>query len=106
MVEKKIVPIAFAFGNDWLLPACICISSLLHHAHEDTFYDIFVLCSPDEHLDKEVLNRLQEHYGNCNIQYRTVERVGDQSYEIRGIKTMAYYRLLIPELIPEYEKIL
>ncbi len=106
MVEKKIVPIAFAFGNDWLLPACICISSLLHHAHEDTFYDIFVLCSPDEHLDKEVLNRLQEHYGNCNIQYRTVERVFDQSYEIRGIKTMAYYRLLIPELIPEYEKIL
>ena len=39
----KTVPIAFAFDNNLVLPACICISSLLMNAKEETFYDIFIL---------------------------------------------------------------
>ena len=30
----------------------------------------------------------------------------DHAFEIRGITTPAYYRLLIPELIPEYDKVI
>lgn len=37
------VPIVFAFDNNLILPACVCISSLMMHAREDTFYDIFIL---------------------------------------------------------------
>jgi hypothetical protein len=32
--------------------------------------------------------------------------VFDSAFEIRGITTPAYYRLLIPELIPEYDKVI
>lgn len=35
-----------------------------------------------------------------------VDGTFDQAFEIRGITTAAYYRLLIPELIPEYDKII
>lgn len=103
--NKNVVPIVFAFGNDWILPACVCISSLLQHADASTFYDIFILHSPDDTLERDKLSGL-ECYKNYRIQYRSVDRVFDNSYEIRGIKTMAYYRLLIPELIPEYDKVL
>lgn len=38
----RIIPIAFAFDNNLILPACVCISSLMMNAKEDTFYDIFI----------------------------------------------------------------
>ena len=48
----NIVPIAFAFDNNLVMPAGICISSLMMNANEDTFYDIFILHSASENLDK------------------------------------------------------
>lgn len=102
----NIVPIAFAFDNNLILPACVCISSLLMNANEDTFYDIFILHSAHVALEKDELDKLPQYYKNCRIQYRQVDETFDTSFEIRGITTPAYYRLLIPELIPEYEKII
>lgn len=102
----KTVPIVFAFDNNLVLPACICISSLLMNANEDTFYDIFILHSEKERLDKIQLNKIPQYFPNCKIQYRVVDDTFDSAFEIRGITTPAYYRLLIPELIPEYDKII
>ena len=102
----NIVPIAFAFDNNLVMPACVCISSLMMNAKEDTFYDIFILHSASECLNKADLDRIPQYYKNCNIQYREVGNEFDGAFEIRGITTPTYYRLLIPELIPEYEKII
>lgn len=102
----NIVPIAFAFDNNLILPACVCISSLMMNAKEDTFYDIFILHSSTITLRKEELNKLPQYYKNCRIQYRQVDHTFDSAFEIRGITAATYYRLLIPELIPEYDKII
>lgn len=48
----NIVPIVFAFDNNLILPACVCISSLMMNANEDTFYDIFILHSAHIKLKK------------------------------------------------------
>ncbi len=100
------IPIAFAFDNNLILPACVCISSLMMNAKEDTFYDIFILHSAHVALKKEELNKLPLYYKNCRIQYRQVDETFDSAFEVRGITTPAYYRLLIPELISEYDKII
>ena len=102
----NIIPIAFAFDNNLTFPASICLSSLLMHAKSDTYYDIFILHSEKEALRTENLNKLPSFYSNCRITYRMVDGTFDQAFEIRGITTAAYYRLLIPELIPEYDKII
>lgn len=99
------IPIAFAFDNNLVLPACVCISSLMMNAKEDTFYDIFILHSAKENLRKEQLDLLPAYYPNCKVQYKEVNDTFDNAFEIRGITTPAYYRLLIPELIPEYDKV-
>lgn len=100
------VPIAFAFDNNLVMPACICLSSLMMNAKENTFYDIFILHSTKEKLKKEQLKRLPEFYPNCKIQFREIGDYFDNSFEIRGITTPAYYRLVIPEVIPEYDKVI
>lgn len=102
----KIIPIAFAFDNNLILPACVCISSLMINAKEDTFYDIFILHSSHIALKKEELDKLPQYYKNCRIQYRQVDETFDSAFEIRGITAATYYRLMIPELIPEYDKII
>lgn len=100
------VPIAFAFDNNLVMPACVCISSLMMNAREDTFYDIFILYPRATGLNREMLDCLPQYYPNCKISYREVDDTFASAFEIRGITTPAYYRLLIPELIPEYDKII
>ena len=52
------------------------------------------------------LVKLPEYYDNCKLTFRPVGNEFDNAFEIRGITTPAYYRLLIPEIIPEYDKII
>jgi len=102
----NIVPIAFAFDSSWTDPACICISSLMQNAIESTFYDIFIIHSKSEVLDKNKLGIIPRHFKNCSIKFIEIDNTFDKSFEIRGITTTTYYRLLIPTLIPEYDKII
>lgn len=101
-----IVPVAFAFDNNFVMPACVCISSLLMNAEQDTFYDIFILHSSSGCPDKEQLGRLQTAFPKCRICFRQVPDVFDKAFEIRGVTASTYYRLLIPEVITEYDKII
>lgn len=100
------VPIAFAFDNNLVMPACVCLTSLLLNAAEDTFYDIYVISSSSTPLNVDPLNSVVGQFKNCSITYRHIGDVFEQGFEIRGITTPAYYRLMIPSLIPEYDKIL
>lgn len=100
------IPIVFCFDNNLIAPACVALSSLMMSAKEDTFYDIFILHSYKYPLKHDEIDKLPVYYKNCRIQYRTVDSTFDEAFEIRGITTAAYYRLLIPELIPEYDKVL
>mgnify|MGYP003372899577 CR=1 FL=1 len=102
----NIVPIAFAFDNNLVMPASIAISSLLMNAHPDTFYDIFILHSAKVCLDKKTLDLIPQSYKQCQITYKEVDDTFDSAFEIRGVTTATYYRLLIPELIPKYDKII
>lgn len=100
------IPIVFCFDDNLLMPAGVCISSLLVHAKEDTFYDIFILHKDHAVFpDSAYLEKLYERYTNFEITYRSVENTFEDAFETRGITIAAYYRLLIPKLIPEYDKI-
>lgn len=100
------IPIVFAFDNRLTIPAAVTLTSLMMNADEDTFYDIFILHSENERLDKNIIAKVTESFANCKITYRTVGNIFDNAFEIRGITTPAYYRLLIPKLIHEYDKII
>ena len=100
------VPILFTFDATLELAAGVCMSSLLENAAPSTFYDIFVLHGPGCDFSSSLLNELPERYGNCQLTFRKVEGEFVGSHEVRGIPETAYYRLVSPELIPEYDKLL
>lgn len=100
------IPIVFCFDDNLLMPAGICLSSLALNAHPETQYDIFILHSNKYDFATSYLADFPKHYPNCKITFRTVTDEFLSAFEIRGITTTAYYRLLIPEIVPEYDKIL
>lgn len=102
----KTVPIVFCFDDNWELPAGVCITSLLLNAKADTFYDIFILHSENATFPNGRLNELPLKYKNCRITYRCVGNEFQDAFEIREITVATYYRLLIPDIIPEYDKIM
>lgn len=103
----KIVPITFCFDDNLVLAAGVCLSSLLRHAKEDTFYDIFILHDTTcKFPDTGYLELLYNRFQNFKITYRSVGNEFAGAFEIRDITKAAYYRLLIPELITEYDKIM
>ena len=106
MDKKNIVPIVFAFDNNLVFPACVCLSSLMMSAKDTTFYDIIILCSASDGLNRREIDRVQEFYSNCRIQLIDVDDTIAGGYEVRGITTPTYFRLLIPELLPQYDKVL
>ena len=102
----KTIPIAFAFDKRIEMPAGVAIYSLLSHAAEDSFYDIFILHSDRLDFSSSPVKKLAELFPRCRISFRPVKDEFVGAFEIRGITETCYYRLLIPELIPEYDKIL
>ncbi|MBR1783326.1 MAG: hypothetical protein IJ753_07425 [Bacteroidales bacterium] len=104
---SNIVPILFTFDESLVMPAVVCMTSLLENAASSTFYDIFVLHGSQCDFSQSPLALFAQKYKEkCRIRFRKVvgEFVG--GYEIRGIPETAYYRLIAPELIPEYDTII
>lgn len=101
----NIVPIVFAFDNNLVHPAAVCIYSLLANAKAETQYDIYILYPFAQELQKEYLIRVEQEFPSHSFTYLPVEDKFEGCYEIRGINNLTYYRLRIPELIPQYDKI-
>lgn len=102
----RTIPITFAFDDNLILPACVCINSLLLNASKSTFYDIYVLHSPETLRDRRMLSKIIEAYDRCRITYIEVNNYFNDGFEIRGITKATYYRLLIPHLISQYSKMI
>lgn len=100
------IPILFTFDDKLILPAGVCITSLLENAAEDTFYDIFIIHSSKFDLSSTKLSEIPNHYCNCKLTFLPISGEFVGGYEIRGIPETCYYRLISPELITQYDKIL
>ena len=100
------IPIVFAFDNNLSMPAAVCFYSLFVNANSDTVYDIHVLHSAKENIDTRYIDEVMAAFSRHKISYVPVDSTFDSAFEIRGITTPAYYRLLIPELLPQYNKVI
>lgn len=107
-VETNIVPIMFSYSGseDMIIPLGVCLTSLLEHANITTFYDIFILHTNLKEQYKNVINKLKTIYINCNISYLDVNDAFSNLFVRNGLATATYYKLLAPELITKYDKII
>ena len=106
----KTIPIIFAIDNNVVMQCGVTITSLLYNAKPDTHYSIYILCNKKQ-LNVENRNLLLLAFKNnekCTISFVDVGNNYDNS-DIKvndHITHATYYRLAIPILFPQYEKVI
>ena len=104
----NIIPICFAFNHHVVMPAGVCFTSLLKNALPDTFYEMHILHGEGE-LNQEYqdqLTALKNIYPNCNFTFINIGSAFDNVYIARGVPKLTYYRILIPELLTQFDKVI
>ena len=106
----RTIPIIFAIDKNVVIQCGVTITSLLKNANSDTFYDIFVLFNR-ENLNKNDRITLREAFLNntqCQISFIDVGNAYKETESITSghVTSATYYRLSIPKLFPQFEKVI
>ncbi len=100
------IPIVFSTDHNYVMQTGVCIFSLLQSA-DDSKYKIYIIIDDSvRELDKDQLRRQVSMFSRHSIDFININNEFSGWYEIRGISIAAYYRLLIPWLLPDYDKII
>jgi lipopolysaccharide biosynthesis glycosyltransferase len=102
------VPIVFAIDSNVVMPCGVAITSLLLNAKAETFYDIYILHNSQNLSSNNIekLNRISGVFSNCSLIFKDVGNVF-KDVSITGHLTVeSYYRILIPDLFPQFDKVI
>lgn len=105
MQKKTITPIVLAFTPNYVVPAATCILSILGHSNPCAHYHIICLLTEPLSQGLQLLlqgldpQRLQFTF--LNLKDYQLNIYVDERYTIA-----ASYRLLLPELLPNYDKVI
>lgn len=102
------IPIFFTFDRHYVVPAAVAFHSLLKHADPRYEYCLYVLYTDLPAGDRRKLMRLVERSRKGRLEFIDVSAFDTEA--IRGPKghfsKEIYYKLLAPELFPQYDRIL
>ncbi len=106
--ELKEIPIFFAIDDDYIPFLAVALKSLIENASKDYKYLIKIL-----HTDVQEGHMKQvEKYENENVSIEFVDlsyyikKVKDKLYTRDYYTNTTYFRLFLPELYPQYDKVL
>ncbi len=102
------IPVVLTFDKRIILAGAVTIKSLVDTAGEETVYDIYVYHPDINEKDiKEFQKIVEGTKHSLTFQYISKERFKDAPINKGGSWTeIVYYRLLIPELLPQYDKVI
>ncbi len=105
---KLTLSCSYSLDNGYLYPTLVAMTSLVENKGKNTFYDIYVLISPDfKEKNKDILKSVEtRHPEDCKIifiqmadQYKGKDTNSD-------IPLASYYRLELHNLLPDVDRII
>ena len=107
-MEKNIIPICFAIDDAYTPFLAVALQSLIDNASKEYNYCIKVLHTnvKEEHMKQ--IKKYENEYVNIefvDLNYY-LEKVKDKLYTRDYYTNTTYFRLFLPELYPQYDKIL
>ncbi|MBO5926511.1 MAG: glycosyltransferase family 8 protein [Clostridia bacterium] len=111
ILKKQVIPVVFAVDDNYAPLLSVALNSILSNLHKNCFLKVYVLntgLSPEN--EQKIVAVAEEYSFNASIEYVDItERLNglQDKIHLRDYYTKAiYYRIFIPSLFPEYEKIL
>lgn len=103
--DKKYIPVVIAFTPNYLVPAATCLLSMFKSADKSACFHI--ICLVSEEFPERLKQALQS-IGGSNVRYTFFNlggKLGDV-YVSPQFTEATLYRLLLPELLPDYDKVI
>lgn len=103
------IPVVFAIDNNVVVACGVTITSLIKNASDGTFYDVYVLYDPKT-LSIENRSAISKAFADCEIcriSFVDVQNTySDAAITGTFITKATYYRLAIPTLFPQFDKVI
>ena len=106
--KKKTIPIVFAAGNNYMAIFATCLQSLIEHLNVEYDYDVVLIQTDVCNENKEKLLAMCDSYKNFSLRFfdATCLLSGYKLKANAHISEETYYRFLIQEALPDYDKVL
>lgn len=108
--DEKVLPIVFAFNNDYSKYFAVSLQSIINNSSKDKLYDIIVFNTDIEENNKRLLYKMLPK--NFSLRFYDISAfIRDFFSEIK-LKPLnywsveMYYRIFIPFIMPNYSKVL
>lgn len=103
-----LINIAFCFDENITEQVKVTVASLLDHAVTDeVHYHIYCVCTPGAAYIEESLRQIVRIRDvESSLTVKAVENLYHDAYEVRGISTGTYLRLMLHRLLPEVDRLL
>ena len=105
---KPIIPVVFAADDSYAPMLATTIQSMLYNASDEYHYDIIVLTREMSRANQEAIRALATQLRTARVEFLFVDRLID----VENLKTNnphisveTYYRFLIQDALPDYDKV-
>lgn len=110
-LQKKEIPIVYAVDDNYAPFLCVSLKSILDNMNKDYFLKVYILNTGISEKNKlRIIEIAEENGDDVDVEYVDVadrmDSLKDKTH-LRDYYTNAiYYRIFIPSLFPQYEKII
>lgn len=103
-----LINIAFCFDENLTDQVKVAVASLLDHGVADqVHYHIYCVCTKEAaYIEKQLTQIVEARDRESVLCVKAVENHYGDAYEVRGITSGAYLRLLLHRILPDVDKIL
>ncbi|MBD5475956.1 MAG: glycosyltransferase family 8 protein [Lachnospiraceae bacterium] len=103
-----LINIAFCFDENLTEQVKVAVASLLDHGVADqVHYHIYCVCTKEAaYIEKQLAQIVEARDRESVLSVKAVENHYSAAYEVRGITSGAYLRLLLHRILPDVDKVL
>lgn len=103
-----VIPVVFAANNVFAPVCAVAIQSIIQHANPDSYYDIVILESDITPDNKKMISGLVDRRKNLTVRFFNALALTKEYSLVANehITVETYYRFLIQDILPQYDKVL
>ncbi|MDR0410197.1 MAG: glycosyltransferase family 8 protein [Spirochaetaceae bacterium] len=110
-MDKRVIPVCFCANDKYLPYTAVTIQSIAENSNADNFYKLYILYSDISEKYQEMLKEQVSAYKNFSLDFVDVNDYVEKHnlnevYTTEAFSKEVYYRLLIPYMFSNYDKVI